>query len=80
MSSTSFYPQGGTAWLLAIGERLRVEYDQAAEPLPPRLVALLDQLGAPPQESVRRHGSPARSPLQHGIRPAAFTAARPGGA
>jgi hypothetical protein len=36
---TSFYPQCGTAWLFALGERLRVEYDRMAEPLPPRLIA-----------------------------------------
>jgi hypothetical protein len=78
-AGSSFYPLCGTAWLLAIGERLRVEYDQAAEPLPPRLIALLDQLGAPPRESVRAHGS-ARSPHQYVNRPDAFAVARPGGA
>ena len=67
----SYYSQCGTAWLLAIGERLRVEYDAAAQPLPPRLVALLEQLGAPPQESVRQYGSSARPPHQRGIRPGA---------
>ena len=33
-----------TAWLLAIGQRLRVEYDAVMEPMPPRLTALLDEL------------------------------------
>jgi hypothetical protein len=32
------------AWLLAIGQRLRVEYDAVMEPMPPRLTALLDEL------------------------------------
>ena len=33
-----------TAWLLALGQRLRVEYDAVMEPMPPRLTALLDAL------------------------------------
>jgi hypothetical protein len=35
------------AWLLAIGRRLRVEYDAIAEPVPPRLAALVKQLETP---------------------------------
>jgi len=50
---SSFYSQFGTGWLLALGQRLRVEYDQTAEPLPPRLVALLEQLDAPPRTGVQ---------------------------
>ena len=30
------YPLDRRAWLLAIGRRLRVEYDAIAEPVPPR--------------------------------------------
>jgi hypothetical protein len=60
LSSSS--PQCGTAWLLALGERLRVEYNRMAEPLPPRLIALLEQLGALPQDRVQRRGSPTPSP------------------
>jgi hypothetical protein len=67
-NGSSFYPQCGTAWLLAIGERLRVEYDQTAQPLPPRLIALLAQLGTPPQESVRQYGSRARPPHRPPLR------------
>jgi Anti-sigma factor NepR len=32
------------AWLLAIGRRLRAEYDAVKEPLPPRLAELVKQL------------------------------------
>jgi hypothetical protein len=35
------YPLDQRAWLLAIGRRLRVEYDAIAEPVPPRLAALV---------------------------------------
>src|SRR4029450_1318805 len=35
------------AWLLAIGRRLRVEYNAIAEPVPPRLAALVTQLEMP---------------------------------
>jgi hypothetical protein len=34
------------AWLLAIGRRLKTEYDALARPLPPALAALLEQLEA----------------------------------
>ena len=43
-----------TAWLLAIGQRLRVEYDALMEPMPPRLTALLDELRTINGEAV--HG------------------------
>jgi hypothetical protein len=43
-----------TAWLLAIGQRLRVEYDAVMEPMPPRLTALLDELRTINGEAV--HG------------------------
>jgi hypothetical protein len=41
-------------WLLAIGQRLRVEYDAVMQPMPPRLIALLDQLKTVNGEAV--HG------------------------
>ena len=43
-----------TDWLLAIGQRLRVEYDAVMEPMPPRLIALLDELRTIDGEAV--HG------------------------
>jgi hypothetical protein len=43
-----------TAWLLAIGQRLRVEYDAVMEPMPPRIRALLDELRTINGEAV--HG------------------------
>ena len=43
-----------TAWLLAIGQRLRVEYDAVMEPMPPQLTALLDELRTISGEAV--HG------------------------
>jgi hypothetical protein len=43
-----------TAWLPAIGQRLRVEYDAVLEPMPPRLTALLDELRTIDGEAV--HG------------------------
>ena len=43
-----------TAWLLVIGQRLRVEYDAVMEPMPPRLTALLDELRTINGEAV--HG------------------------
>jgi hypothetical protein len=42
-----FYPLDQRAWLLAIGRWLRVEYDAIAEPVPPRLAALVKQLETP---------------------------------
>jgi len=41
------YPLDRRAWLLAIGRRLRVEYDAMAEPVPLRLAALVKQLEMP---------------------------------
>jgi hypothetical protein len=34
-------------WLLAIGQRLRAEYEAIAEPIPPRLAELVKQLENP---------------------------------
>jgi hypothetical protein len=43
LSSYSFL-QHDIGWLLAIGQRLRVEYDAVMQPIPPRLIELLDEL------------------------------------
>jgi hypothetical protein len=48
-------------WLLAIGQRLRVEYDAIAQPMPPRLIALLRQLGQSSEEGIQRQDSFGRS-------------------
>jgi hypothetical protein len=45
------YPLDRRVWLLAIGRRLRVEYDAIAEPVPPSLAALVKQLEMPAQGS-----------------------------
>jgi len=34
----------GWTWLLAIGRHLKADYDATAEPVPPRLAALVKQL------------------------------------
>ena len=47
-------PGEGTAWLLAIGRRLRAEYAALEEPIPERLTALLAQLEK--QEQRQRAG------------------------
>jgi hypothetical protein len=47
------------AWLLAIGRRLRVEYDAIAEPVPPRLAALVKQLETPAQGIGQETSRPA---------------------
>jgi hypothetical protein len=57
------YPLDRRAWLLAIGRRLRVEYDAIAEPVPPRLAALVNQLETPAQ------GSGAAIAADHPVQP-----------
>jgi hypothetical protein len=52
----------GRGWLWAIGQRLRAEYDALAEPMPPRLVALLARLAAPAEGEVQQCGSSALPP------------------
>jgi hypothetical protein len=47
------------AWLLAIGRRLRVEYDAIADPVPPRLAALVKQLQTPAQRIGEGTSRPA---------------------
>jgi len=64
-------PEDRTAWLLLIGRRLKAEYDAVAEPVPPRLAALIEQLetsppdqeytsqpaGRPDRDRLKRDGS-----------------------
>jgi hypothetical protein len=45
------------AWLLAIGRRLRAEYDAVKEPLPPRLAELVKQLERHDKESPEQQPS-----------------------
>ena len=42
--SVGLLPEDETAWLLAIGRRLRADYDALEEPIPERLAALVAQL------------------------------------
>ena len=51
-------PGEGTAWLLAIGRRLRAEYAALEEPIPERLTALLAQLE---KQEQRQAGHPRSS-------------------
>jgi hypothetical protein len=53
-----FYPLDRRVWLLAIGRRLRVEYDAIAEPMPPHLAALVKQLEMPAQGSGQETSKP----------------------
>jgi len=53
-----FYPLDRRVWLLAIGRRLRVEYDAIAEPMPPHLAALVKQLEMPVQGTAKKPVSP----------------------
>jgi len=47
MSGSGLLPEDRKAWLLAIGQRLKAEYDASAQPVPPRLAALVKQLETP---------------------------------
>jgi anti-sigma factor NepR-like protein len=46
------------AWLLAIGRRLRADYDATAEPLPARLAELVKQLEMPAEKSTDNGETP----------------------
>ncbi len=50
-------PEDRTAWLLLIGRRLRAEYAVLAEPVPPRLAALIEQLETSKLETPAQDGS-----------------------
>jgi hypothetical protein len=64
---SNFYPispKDRTEWLFAIGQRLRVEYNDVIGPLPPRLAVLLKLFEAsapvlPSAESQLQTGGPA---------------------
>jgi hypothetical protein len=65
MSTSNLLQQGATAWLLAIGQRLRVEYEDLAEPMPPRLTALLklfESAAGEPSRGTRREAAIERDP------------------
>jgi hypothetical protein len=49
-------------WLLEIGQRLKAEYDElVAAPIPPRLVALVQQLECAAKPDSQNHAEPSRS-------------------
>jgi hypothetical protein len=62
------YPLDRRAWLLAIGRRLRVEYDAIAEPVPPRLATLVKQLEMLAQGSGQETSKSAMA-VDHLVRP-----------
>ena len=62
------YPLDQRAWMLAIGRRLRVEYDAIAEPVSPRLAALVKQLETPAQGIGQDTSRPAMA-ADHPVRP-----------
>ncbi len=47
----------GRTWLLAIGRRLKADYDAIADPVPPRLAALVKQLEMPSTAESSRGGT-----------------------
>jgi len=60
MSGSGLLPEDRKAWLLAIGQRLKAEYDASAQPVPPRLAALVKKLEAPAVASAPESAPPAR--------------------
>src|SRR4029450_10425687 len=54
------------AWLLAIGRRLRVEYDAIAEPVPPRLAALVKSKRLPKGSAKKPVGQPWLQTIRSG--------------
>ena len=71
MSNSNLLQQDATAWLFAIGQRLRVEYEDLAEPMPPRLTALLKLFESAAGETVQQCSShpmvARRAPPSNGI-------------
>lgn len=55
-------PQDESAWLLAIGKRLRDEYDAGAEPLPGRLAELMREIEKLGQENSPKLQKPGNQP------------------
>jgi hypothetical protein len=86
MSTSNLLQQGATAWLLAIGQRLRVEYEDLAEPMPPRLTALLKLFESAAGDSVQQcssHpvaalGAPPSNGIHSGERTSWFPATKEG--
>ena len=58
-SYSGIYGHDRREWLLAIGRRLRAEYDAIKEPVPERLAALIKQL----ESGTARTKAPSRSPM-----------------
>jgi hypothetical protein len=54
MSNSNLLQHDATAWLLAIGQRLRVEYEDLAEPMPPHLTAPLKLFDSAAGETVQQ--------------------------
>jgi len=59
-SYNPLFAQDQTAWLFEIGQKLRVAYDDIAEPVPPHLTALLNVLENVATETSQQSASSAR--------------------
>ena len=59
-SYNPLFAQDQTAWLFEIGQKLRVAYDDIAEPVPPHLTALLKVLEIAATEISHQSASSAR--------------------
>jgi hypothetical protein len=59
-SYNPLFAQDQTAWLFEIGQKLRVAYDDIAEPVPPHLTALLKVLEIAATETSQQSVSSAR--------------------
>jgi hypothetical protein len=56
-SYNPLFAQAQTAWLFEIGQKLRVAYDDIAEPVPPHLTALLKVLEIAATETSQQSAS-----------------------
>ena len=59
-SYNPLFAQDQTAWLFEIGQKLRVGYDDIAEPVPPHLTALLKLLEITATETRQQSASSTR--------------------
>jgi hypothetical protein len=59
-SYNPLFAQDQTAWLFEIGQKLRVAYDDIAEPVPPHLTGLLKVLEIAATETSQQSASSAR--------------------
>jgi hypothetical protein len=59
-SYNPLFAQDQTAWLFEIGQKLRVGYDDIAEPVPPHLTALLKVLEIAATETSQQSATSAR--------------------